>query len=111
MNVNNGTRRLNLLNMSTTFQVESTAGDSLAPHNGMEFTTYDQDNDLDPSLNCAVDFKGGWWYNGCHPSNPTGLYLQGGVHSWEGIVWETAYDSQLSFKYMEMKLIPKPTCG
>ena len=33
-------------------------------HNGMKFSTYDQDNDLDDS-NCANIHKGGWWYNGC----------------------------------------------
>ena len=34
-------------------------------HNGMEFTTYDQDNDLNDSGNCAVVTAGGWWFNYC----------------------------------------------
>ncbi|XP_048750406.1 ficolin-2-like [Ostrea edulis] len=42
-------------------------------HN-MQFTTYDVDNDAKIG-NCAVMFKGGWWYNACHCTNPNGLYL------------------------------------
>jgi len=33
-------------------------------HNGMSFTTYDQDNDQD-GVNCATGRGGGWWYNSC----------------------------------------------
>ena len=33
-------------------------------HNGMKFTTYDQDNDFF-SGNCAIARGGGWWYNEC----------------------------------------------
>jgi len=33
-------------------------------HNGMKFTTQDQDNDL-ASGNCAPSRGGGWWYNAC----------------------------------------------
>jgi len=35
-------------------------------HNGMEFATYDQDNDLKVGENCADFLGGGWWYNKCH---------------------------------------------
>jgi len=34
-------------------------------HNGMKFTTYDQDYDSS-SGNCAVDGGGGWWFNSCY---------------------------------------------
>ncbi|XP_048751141.2 ficolin-2-like [Ostrea edulis] len=40
----------------------------------MQFTTYDVDND-GSAANCAVVFKGGWWYNDCYCANPNGLHL------------------------------------
>ena len=33
-------------------------------HNGMKFSTQDQDNDL-TGYNCALGRAGGWWYNSC----------------------------------------------
>ena len=32
---------------------------------GMAFSTYDRDNDQDPTRNCAADYAGGWWFNAC----------------------------------------------
>jgi len=34
-------------------------------HNGMKFTTYDQDNDHGVD-NCAAGHSGGWWYKSCY---------------------------------------------
>ena len=51
------------------------AGISLMNHNGCKFATKDSDNDRTGSGNCAVTFRGGWWYNACYDSNLNGLYI------------------------------------
>ena len=42
---------------------------STHPLNGMKFTTKDNENDLHPNVNCAINADGGngngWWYNRC----------------------------------------------
>lgn len=59
-------------------------GDSLVENlayyraTGMQFTTFDVDNDNFP-INCAATFSGGWWFNGCH-----GAYLTG---PWQSRAW------------------------
>ncbi|CAH3025071.1 unnamed protein product, partial [Porites evermanni] len=86
-----------------------TAGDSLTYHRGMSFTTKDRDNDqLLACLpdNCALRFKGAWWYHGCHYSNLNGLYrpwkIDDRVISW--YCWKKACHSA---KRSEMKIRPK----
>jgi len=51
-------------------------------HNGTKFTTYDRDNDLLSSGNCAVQNGGGFWYNNCGTCfvNGSGQYFQ-----WNGL--------------------------
>jgi ficolin len=44
---------------------------SVGRHNGMKFSTYDQDNDLSSSGNCASSHGGGWWHNFCCCVCPT----------------------------------------
>ncbi|XP_061190537.1 angiopoietin-2-like [Saccostrea echinata] len=41
-------------------------GNSYVSLPGMSFTTSDKDNDRYDGVNCAVDLKGGWWFNICH---------------------------------------------
>ena len=78
------------------------AGDSLAYHNNMAFSTKDRDNDRYSSRNCAVSLTGAWWYKSCHSSNLNGKYLgnKGG-----GAVWY-AFRGYFSLKFTEMKLRP-----
>ena len=40
------------------------------PHNGMKFTTIDNDNDNYSSGNCALNYSSGWWYNKCYHIDP-----------------------------------------
>ncbi|KAH8308061.1 hypothetical protein KR059_005827, partial [Drosophila kikkawai] len=42
-----------------------TAGDALEYHVGMQFSTKDRHNDKSTDLECAVYYKGAWWYNSC----------------------------------------------
>ena len=51
------------------------ASDALAGHNGMAFTTKNNDNDK-WSHNCATSYNGAWWYRICHTSNLNGLYIK-----------------------------------
>ena len=37
-------------------------------HNGMKFSTLDNDNDGKPE-SCAASYKSGWWYNDCYRIN------------------------------------------
>ena len=81
-----------------------TAGDSIIPHhNGMQFSTRDRDNDKWSSANCAIRYKGAWWYMSCYHSNPNGLYLSG-QHVARGVTWNTFHSGGLSLKFTQMKL-------
>jgi len=40
------------------------AGDAMAPHNNMMFTTLDSDNDM-KDINCAIERGGGFWWKHC----------------------------------------------
>ncbi|XP_064100033.1 fibrinogen-like protein 1 isoform X2 [Macrobrachium nipponense] len=48
--------------------------DSLDANNGQIFSTWDQDNDSLPEYACAnlLGGTGGWWYNNCGYTRPTG---------------------------------------
>ena len=85
-----------------------TAGDSMIRGhnlNGMQFSTYDRDNDR-RSGNCASLNRGAWWYNNCHLSHLNGLYLEDQSND-DGITWyyfNTTTPSWRTLRYSEMKL-------
>jgi len=53
------------------------SGDSLSHHDGSFFSSKDADNDKN-IVHCSQKYTGGgWWFHdGCHHSNPNGLYHQ-----------------------------------
>ena len=85
-----------------------TAGDSLARHNGMGFTTKDRDNDQSPKTSCAEFAKGGWWYQNCFRSNLNGLYYEFANDNVTNgpACWYTWKNNHESLKKIEMKIRP-----
>ncbi|CAH3194198.1 unnamed protein product, partial [Porites evermanni] len=84
-----------------------TAGDSFSVHRAQPFTTKDQDNDSATSVNCAVSYKGAWWYESCHSSNLNGLYHHGSHSSYaDGVNWDAWKGYNYSAKRAEMKMRP-----
>ncbi|XP_054088937.1 ficolin-2-like [Zeugodacus cucurbitae] len=84
------------------------ASDSLiGTHDGQKFSTYDQDND-NSTLNCAEDYKAGWWYNDCYDSNLNGEYLNNNNKSnGKGIIWRKWRGGNYSLKYAHMAIRPR----
>ena len=73
----------------------------------MPFTTKDQDNDNRGNRNCAIRFKGAWWYANCHNSNLNGLYHRGNHSSHaDGVNWQHWKGYHYSLKRTEMKIRP-----
>ncbi|XP_019331190.1 tenascin isoform X4 [Alligator mississippiensis] len=80
-----------------------TAGDSMTYHNGRSFSTYDKDNDS-AITNCALSYKGAFWYKNCHRVNLMGRYGDNS-HS-QGINWFHWKGHEYSIEFAEMKLRP-----
>nr|XP_039261729.1 ficolin-1-A-like [Styela clava] len=83
-----------------------TAGDSLAYHNNMQFSTKDSDNDQ-TSGSCAITCSGAWWYNSCHDSNLNGIYYQDGRDTAQSVSWHDWKFNRQSLKFSEMKFRKK----
>ena len=74
--------------------------DGLTYHNGHKFTTKDDDNDADPSGNCAVKWFGAWWYRNCFSSNLNGHY--GDANSSKDVRW---YTTRMRFTEMKVRVV------
>uniref|UniRef100_A0A8C7YZZ2 Tenascin C n=1 Tax=Oryzias sinensis TaxID=183150 RepID=A0A8C7YZZ2_9TELE len=80
-----------------------TAGDSMTYHQGRPFSTYDNDNDI-AVTNCALSYKGAFWYKNCHRVNLMGKYGDSS-HS-KGINWFHWKGHEHSIEFAEMKIRP-----
>ncbi|XP_045324995.1 tenascin isoform X8 [Leopardus geoffroyi] len=80
-----------------------TAGDSMAYHNGRSFSTYDKDTDS-AITNCALSYKGAFWYKNCHRVNLMGRY--GDNNHSQGVNWFHWKGHEYSIQFAEMKLRP-----
>ncbi|KAK3545902.1 hypothetical protein QTP70_016587 [Hemibagrus guttatus] len=84
-------------------EYNGTAGDSLSYHHGRPFSTKDKDND-NAVTNCALSYKGAWWYKNCHRVNLNGKYGES-RHS-QGINWHMWKGHEFSIPFVEMKMRP-----
>ncbi|KAL2092310.1 hypothetical protein ACEWY4_012108 [Coilia grayii] len=80
-----------------------TAGDSMTYHHGRPFSTYDNDNDI-AVTNCALSYKGAFWYKNCHRVNVMGRYGDDS-HS-KGVNWFHWKGHEHSIEFAEMKIRP-----
>ena len=81
-----------------------TAGDSLAWHKEMPFTTIDRSNG-DCDVNCAERYHGAWWYADLKlKSNLNGRYYKSAVREHDGVVWQDWQGFNSSLKATEMKV-------
>lgn len=80
-----------------------TAGDSMAYHNGRSFSTFNKDTDS-AITNCALSYKGAFWYKNCHRVNLMGRYGDNS-HS-QGVNWFHWKGHEHSIQFAEMKLRP-----
>ncbi|XP_050958138.1 microfibril-associated glycoprotein 4-like [Labeo rohita] len=85
--------------------VDGGAGDSLYYHNGMKFSTFDKDED-NSGGNCAMKYQGGFWYNKCYYTNPTGDYMweKEGKKKNTGATWYYWKNNWNSLKSITMKI-------
>ncbi|XP_042341670.1 microfibril-associated glycoprotein 4-like [Plectropomus leopardus] len=85
------------------------AGDALAHHNKMMFTTFDKDQD-GWDKNCARHYLGAFWYNNCHNANPNGMFAPHVIpYDSTQIIWNTYRSSPL--KTVAMKIRPASACA
>ncbi|XP_035663836.1 microfibril-associated glycoprotein 4-like [Branchiostoma floridae] len=84
------------------------AGDAMAHHDGMMFSTVDRDNDASSSQHCSQNYgQAGWWF-GCYShANLNGRYLGDCgdfCTAWKGVVWNRWRGHIYSLKSVSMKI-------
>ncbi|KAI2665035.1 Tenascin [Labeo rohita] len=84
-------------------QIGAYSGDSLSYHQNRPFSTHDNDNDI-AVTNCALSYKGAFWYKNCHRVNLMGKYGDSS-HS-KGINWFHWKGHEHSIPFAEMKIRP-----
>uniref|UniRef100_A0A6M2CID2 Putative ixoderin n=1 Tax=Rhipicephalus microplus TaxID=6941 RepID=A0A6M2CID2_RHIMP len=84
--------------------------DAIGKLSGQKFSTHDRDNSPNRD-DCAVRFRGGWWYRNCLGGNLNGLNLNGHHESLgDGIVWEKSpiISYMLHHSYPKVQMIIRP---
>jgi len=69
--------------------------------NGMQFSTYDEDNDDSSSMNCANSSSSGWWFRDCSIPCLNGVSERYGVNPQYPMLW---YSTEPDGEYSERKV-------
>ncbi|XP_022623234.1 angiopoietin-related protein 3 [Seriola dumerili] len=87
--------------------------DAMANSTGMRFSTKDRNNDNHRNPNCARNYSGGWWFNGCGDINLNGRYLwlraKGRSVRRKGIYWRPGTGPSYSLKMTKITMQPALT--
>ena len=76
-------------------------GDGLSRNNGMEFSTFDNDNDALSGFNCAAELGGaGNWWGNCGRNSINGKY-GGNGYSGGRYMWWYHFDNNDSYMSLE----------
>ncbi|CAH1784710.1 unnamed protein product [Owenia fusiformis] len=78
--------------------------DGLSHHNGVAFSTPDQDNDAWADYHCGQEWVSGWWFNNCWFVILNGQYYNSSEVKYRGISWNEWKQEQL--QKVEMKIRP-----
>ncbi|XP_062132898.1 fibrinogen-like protein 1 isoform X1 [Drosophila sulfurigaster albostrigata] len=94
----------NLYALQTLGEYSGDAGDSFSGQMSYKFSARDRDNDVYTG-NCALEYRGGWWYNKCHGSNLMGIYNE--TTYGKGVMWNTFSGLHDSLKMAKMMIRPR----
>ena len=73
----------------------------------MQFTTLDAGHAVKAGVNCAVTFRGAWWFSACTESNLNGRYARGAAaDDAHGVQWASLHGYSYSMQTSEMKIRP-----
>ena len=85
-------------------------GDAMAYSNGMQFSTYNSDNDKN-SGNCSFEDQGTWWYKSCYNANLNGPHttpsLPGVSQTYARLLW---YNGASGYYVPSVEMKLRPNC-
>ncbi|KAH8329456.1 hypothetical protein KR074_010918 [Drosophila pseudoananassae] len=85
------------------------AGDSLHNNKNMNFSTFDNDNDMIVEVNCGRAYAAGWWFNRCSGSSLNGVFNRDGQtkNVVRRVYWNTWKPNKISLTFVQMMIRPK----
>ncbi|KFB44890.1 hypothetical protein ZHAS_00012801 [Anopheles sinensis] len=79
---------------------QGTAGDAMDVNRGQRFSTSDREKDEEK---CALDKRGGWWYEKCSYANLNGPYVNG-TNEWSSMNWYKFKEDYRGLSYSRMMM-------